>query len=182
MAGNNRCCQCTTRNCAGCACVQNQRPCTNCRASRCENRTQESEEEETPPIDGTPGIATQRNDGNGRDNAVGQHQPEVQPREEPIRRFWQSSSIEEAKEIIQGLYRKVIGFSPNNLFEIPTCNASKDLIKEITHLMNEYTSGTHIEEIALTTIATLPHLLCQGTHKKSKTTDDIKALKRRLEI
>ena len=102
--------------------------------------------------------------------------------EEPTRRFWQSVPIEEAKRSIEDMYKKVIRFSPNNLFEILISNATKDLIREITYLINEYIASTHLNAIALTTIATLPHLLCQRTHKKSKTSDDIKALKRRLEI
>ena len=174
MPETHRCCECTSRNCNRCVCARRQHPCTNCRpGARCQNRHQESEEDIIPPIDATPGVATQGNDDG--ENAVDQQQP-------AIRRFWQSLPSEEAKQKIEHMYKKVIGFSPNNLFEIPTCNATKDLIREITYLINEYTAGTHINEIALTTVATLPHLLCQRTHKKSKSSDDIKALKRRLEI
>ena len=89
---------------------------------------------------------------------------------------------EEAKTLTENIYNKLIAFSPSNLFSIPKCNATKELIKEFEFLIKEYTNGTYLQPIALKTLAILPHLICQRTHAKSKASDDIKAMKRRMEL
>ena len=56
------------------------------------------------------------------------------------------------------------------------------MIRETTFLIREYIRESHLSAHALKTLAILPHLLCQRTHEKSRTTEDRKALERRLEL
>lgn len=97
------------------------------------------------------------------------------------RRYWQTMSTIDAETVTENIYRKIVAFSPNNICEIPKCNATKELIKEIEFLIREYTNGTYLQPIALKIVAIIPHLICQKTHDKSKTTENVKAIKRRME-
>lgn len=49
----------------------------------------------------------------------------------------------------------MVTFSPNNIFEIPKCNAAKEFIKKITFLLGEYIHESHLQTIALKAITTL---------------------------
>ena len=78
------------------------------------------------------------------------------------------------------IYKKIVAFSPNNIFEIPSGNATKKMIREMTFLIREYTRESHLSTSALKTLAILPHLLCQRTYEKSRTGEDRKVLERRM--
>ena len=114
-------------------------------------------------------------------NSASEHgdQTEVIPREQ---RFWQRWNEQEAKDWVEEAYKRVVTFSPGNIFEPPKCNATKLLIEESTFLIRAFTTKTAIAPFALKTLALLPHLICQRTHRKSKTAEDTKAVRRRMEL
>ena len=96
-------------------------------------------------------------------------------------RFWQSWSLETAQEWVNNAYTYVVAFSPGNLFSPPKCTATKILTEEMTLLIRAYTNTSPAAPLALKTLAVLPHLMLQRTHKTSKCSENVKALQRRIE-
>ena len=96
------------------------------------------------------------------------------------KRFWEDKTAEEVEEVTENIYKKIVAFSPNNIFEMPSGNAAKKRIREMAFLIREYTRESNLSTNALKILAILPHLLCQRTHEKSRTVEDRKALERRM--
>ncbi|XP_037792733.1 uncharacterized protein LOC119588098 [Penaeus monodon] len=178
MTTTVRCCACTTRNCSNCICARSHRSCTNCRVGpTCQNKDHIHEERIEEQMETATGPQQEEDT-----TEHGIQQPATQERgEDPPRRYWQAMSLDEAKAVTESIYRKIIEFSPNNICEIPKSNATIDFIKEMEFLIKEYTNGTFLQSIALKVVAILPHLICQKTHSKAKTSDNIKAIKRRMD-
>lgn len=133
-------------------------------------------------------LGGQANEGAGDDQveggAGGERQGQGDQGEDASRelRFWQRWTLEETEEWVRDAYNHVVTFSPNNVFEAPRCNATKTLIEEKTYLIRAYNNSTQIAPYALKILAILPHLICQRTHKKSKQSEDVKAVQRRMEL
>ena len=64
-------------------------------------------------------------------------------------------------------YEKMV-FWRNNLFMLPTGNAGKKYIKEVTRLLNLWTQSTPLRSISLKAIHTMSALLSQKPSKTSK--------------
>ena len=122
-------------------------------------------------------IAEEREERDGRNGGEREIQPGTNGQE---KRYWEGETPEAVKEVTDNIYKKIVAFSPNNIFEIPSGNATKKMIREMTFLIREYTRESHLSTSALKTLAILPHLLCQRTHEKSRTGEDRKALERRM--
>lgn len=78
-------------------------------------------------------------------------------------------------------YEKIV-FWKKNLFILPTGNAGKNYIKEVTKLLNAWTQDSPLRQVSLKAIHTMPALLLQKPSKTSKSKDHLKALERRLEL
>ena len=78
-------------------------------------------------------------------------------------------------------YEKIV-FWKKNLFMLPTGNAGKNYIKEVTRLLNAWTHDTPLRLVSLKAIHTMPALLLQKPSKTSKSKDHLNALERRLEL
>lgn len=88
---------------------------------------------------------------------------------------WQTITIDDAFSLTNTIY--------SNIFDIFTkCNADREFIKDITLRLRGYIQESHLQLIALKAIATLPQVICQRTQSKSKTTEDVKVMQRRMEI
>ena len=74
-----------------------------------------------------------------------------------------------------GSYEKRV-FWRKNLFLLPTGNAEKRYIKEVTRLFNALTQDTPLRSISLKAIHTMPVLLLQNPSKTSKRRDHLDAL------
>ena len=98
------------------------------------------------------------------------------------KRYWEGKTPEEVKVVTDNIYKKIVAFTPNNIFEMPSGNATKRMMREITFLAREYARESHLSESALKILFILPHLLCQRTHEKSRTVEDRKALERRMQL
>ena len=70
--------------------------------------------------------------------------------------------------MIDNIYKKIVAFSPNNIFEMPRGNATKKMIREMTFLIREFTGESHLQTQALKKLAILPHLICQRTHENQR--------------
>ena len=97
-------------------------------------------------------------------------------------RFWQSWNVEAALEWVNSAYTQIVSFSQGNLFDPPKCGATKTLVEEMTLLIRAYTNTSHAAPLALKTLAVLPHLMLQRTHRKSKGSENVKAVQRRIEL
>lgn len=142
----------------------------------CQNQIQTGEE--TPESEGNGNGDTQA----AREERERGQQTTREGGETPPMRYWQATTIDEAIRLTDTMYNKIVTFSPSNIFEIPKCNAAKEFIKEINFLLREYIHASHLQPLAFKAIAILPHLICQRTHSKSKTTENVKAMERRMEM
>ena len=69
-----------------------------------------------------------------------------------------------------------------NIFMLPTGNAGKKYIKEVTRLLNAWTQNTPLRSISLKAIHTMLALLLQKPSKTSKSRDYLDALEKRLQL
>ena len=69
-----------------------------------------------------------------------------------------------------------------NIFMLPTGNAGKKYIKEVTRLLNAWTQNTPLRSISLKAIHTMLALLLQKRSKTSKSRDYLDALEKRLQL
>ena len=85
---------------------------------------------------------------------------------------WGDLSGEEFTKAIDDAYAQVIHWRPN-LFKIPSGACGKQLVTELTCLFNAFALDSEMESIALKAAMTLPALMLQKTHAKSKTRDHL---------
>ena len=90
--------------------------------------------------------------------------------------------MEAATRWVDATYSEIVGWTANNLFEPPKCTATKRIINEMVVLLNNYNRDTHLAPLALKMFFILPKLFFQKTHKKSKTSENVKAVTRRVDL
>ena len=81
--------------------------------------------------------------------------------------------------LINDAYDKVIKWR-KNLFKLPTGNAAKAFISELTKWLEHFNKNTELQGIALKVFHTLPSLLLQKPSKNSKSKEHLKKLEERL--
>ena len=69
-----------------------------------------------------------------------------------------------------------------NLFKLPSGNAGKRFICEMTRQINLFTTNSSLQPVALKCLMIMPHLLLQKPSLKSKSKDHTLALQRRLQL
>ena len=67
-----------------------------------------------------------------------------------------------------------------NLFEVPYGNLGRDFVSELARLFCEYANSSALEVVAIKAAVTMPSLLSQRPHNKSKEKESTACLKRRL--
>ena len=90
-------------------------------------------------------------------------------------------TLEEAKEKVQMIYNEAIFWKPN-FFELLKCLATKDLIKLMVDLVNDYVANATHLRLAMTTLTIMPQLLLQKQYELSPRTENIKCLERRIQL
>ena len=78
-------------------------------------------------------------------------------------------------------YEKIVLWR-KNLFMLPTGNAGKKYIKDVTRLLNTWTQDSPLRSISLKAIHNMLALLLQKPSKTSKSRDHLDALERRLQL
>ena len=71
-------------------------------------------------------------------------------------------------------------FWKQNLFEPPKCHLTKELIKLMVDLINDYVANAPHSNLAMTKLMIIPQLLLQKQHEHSTRTENIKCLERRI--
>ena len=94
---------------------------------------------------------------------------------------WGDLSGEDFTKVIDDAYAQVVHWRPN-LFKAPSGKCGKQFVAELTRLFNTFAMESDLESIALKAAMTLPSLMLQKPHVKSKTHDHIFCLQRRLSL
>ena len=76
---------------------------------------------------------------------------------------------------IDDAYAQVVHWRPN-LFKVPSGACGKQFIAELTHLFNAFAFESDLKAIAVKAAMTIPSLMLQKPHAKSKTQDHISCL------
>ena len=92
---------------------------------------------------------------------------------------WQDISGEEFSKAIDEAYSQTVHWIPN-LFMVPSGSSGKQFIGELAKLYDAFASESSYERFAIKSAMTMPMLLFQKPHSKSKTHDHISYLNRRL--
>ena len=88
-------------------------------------------------------------------------------------------TLDEAKDKVEAIYNEAM-FWKQNLFEPPKCHATKELIKLMVDLINDYVAIAPHSSLAMTKLMIIPQLLLQKQHEHSTKTENIKCLERRI--
>jgi len=94
---------------------------------------------------------------------------------------WGDGNGNEFTKDVDLIYGKIV-FWKKNIFMLPTGNAGKSYINELTRLLHSWTSKTALVDIALKAMMIMPSLLLQKPSRTSKAKDHLKALERRLDL
>ena len=95
---------------------------------------------------------------------------------------WKGLTEELTKEWVNRTYLETVGWPASNLFEPPKCAATAKIAKEMAILLNNFTQDTPYAPFALKVIFLLPKLFFQKTHQKAKMSENVKAVKRRVDL
>ena len=94
---------------------------------------------------------------------------------------WGDLLGEEFMKEIDDAYAQVVHWRPN-LFTVPSGACGKKFIAELTRFFNAFAMESDLESIALKAAMTLPSLVLQKPHAKSKTREHASCLQRRLSL
>ena len=100
--------------------------------------------------------------------------------QENQRMRWNGLEGELVESWVDDTYEELARWSPTNLFEPPTCAATKDFITETTRLISNFNVDSFLAPVALKILCLMPKLLLQKTHEKSKGSENTAALSRRM--
>ena len=78
-------------------------------------------------------------------------------------------------------YEKIV-YWKKNLFLLPSGQAGKSFIDEMSRLMNEWIRKSPLKDIAFKAIMVMPGLLLQKPSQKSKSKDDLTSLENRMKL
>ena len=88
---------------------------------------------------------------------------------------------EELSQTINTYYEEVVHWK-KNIFKIPSGNAGKAFVNELVRLLRAYSDDSAMEGIALKAVMTMPALLLQKPHTRSRAKEHTTHLDRRLHL
>ena len=203
------CCRCNgSGRCRGCSCAKAGRQCTSClplRKGQCCNATvstrdtniiieEDNQTIQTGPIEESDSTLTSLIDAH-------QYIQEVTPILEDITitngsnipqlptvnvvscstTMWGNLTGQEFSEAINSAYSQIVHWRPN-VFMVPSGNRGKQFIGNLAKLFDAYAQESSYEAFAIKAAMTMPALLLQKPHSKSKTKEHITCLSRRLTL
>ena len=95
--------------------------------------------------------------------------------------IWGESDSECFIPAISSAYKEIVHWR-RNIFMIPSGPSGKEFILEITTVLTAFVERYSLEPIALQAVMTMPALLLQKLHTRSKAKDHFHCLKLRLEV
>ena len=93
----------------------------------------------------------------------------------PFGKMTYSQASEEFSKAIDEAYSQTVHWLPN-LFMLPSGSSGKQFIGELAKLYDAFASESTHESFAIKAVMTMPALLLQKPHSKSKTRDHISCL------
>ena len=94
---------------------------------------------------------------------------------------WGDVSGEVFSNAINDAYREIVHWKPN-LFKVPSGASGKHFIAELARLFDAFAAESAFEAFTMKAAMTLPALMLQKPHAKSKARDHIACLERRLTV
>ena len=94
---------------------------------------------------------------------------------------WHNLNGQEFVTLITSAYQEIVHWKPNH-FMIPSGAQGKHFVNKLVHLLNAFATESPLESFAITAAMTMPALLLQKPHARSKSKDHIKCLSRRLHL
>ena len=94
---------------------------------------------------------------------------------------WHTLSGEEFATAVDAAYDQIVHWK-SNLFKVPSGASGKRFVGELARLFSAFATESTLEAIAIKAAMTMPALLLQKPHAKSKTREHITCLSRRLEL
>ena len=88
---------------------------------------------------------------------------------------------EELSQTINTYYEEVVHWK-KNIFKIPSGNAGRAFVNELVRLLRTYSDDSAMEGIALKVAMTMPALLLQKPHTRSRAKEHTTHLDRRLHL
>lgn len=83
---------------------------------------------------------------------------------------WGNVDGETITQRINEAYSEIVHWR-HNLFKVPSGKAGTQFVEELARLLTTYADGTPLENIAMKAVMTMPALLLQKPHPKSRSTD-----------
>jgi hypothetical protein len=94
---------------------------------------------------------------------------------------WNEALEQDISTALSSAYMEIVHWKPN-LFMVPSGIQGKAFVNELARMFNAFANESALESIAITAAMSMPALLLQKPHVKSKTKDHICCLRRRLEL
>ena len=94
---------------------------------------------------------------------------------------WNHLSGTEFSKLIDAIYNETVKWR-KNLFKLPSGNAAKQFISELSLWLEHFNRGTEFQGIALKVYMILPNLLLQKPSRTSKAKDHLQKLADRLNL
>ena len=94
---------------------------------------------------------------------------------------WGNLSGHEFSSAIDGAYSEIVHWRPN-LFKVPSGASGKRFVGELARLFEAFAAESAFEAFALKAAMTLPAMVLQKSHAKSKSRDHVSCLQRRLAL
>ena len=188
-------CQCSSpqQKCIACICVRDNVRCRGCRkGDRCQNPLGRDPPQGGEETGAQAALNPDNSDSDDSEDEPEQPDLEVSGPVAPSQGApdvdngppgsWKGLPRDGALSWVRETYSEIVKWSPLNLFEPPPGGATKEMIREMTSLISDYTNDSPLAPIALHAVAIIPQLFCQRTHSKSKQKEDAAALRRRVSM
>ena len=197
------CCRCngSSGRCINCICARSGRKCDDClplRRGRCENadQTDQTPVDDQTRDEGNHSVPERNSTSDHRPSELSEPDPEVPPEHDPrshpqdLPTFekigppnyqWGNVDGETITQRINQAYNEIVHWR-RNLFKVPSGKAGTQFVEELARLLTAYAEGTPLQNIAMKAVMTMPALLLQKPHPKSRTTDHSECLKKRFAL
>ena len=190
------CCRCNRQGlCKGCACVKSDRLCVDCQPSRlgtCQNLTgclavrTPTYEQHQPVTCANDQLQTGKEISQtaAEDSHIPSPTMRALPSFKPMsfeESTWQDLTGHEFSVAIDDAYSQIVHWR-KNLFKVPSGASGKRFVAELARLFEAFAMESALEAFAIKAAMTMPALILQKPHAKSKTRDHITCLHRRLAL
>ena len=95
--------------------------------------------------------------------------------------MWDRVSAVTQEELVEKIYNATLHLQSHNFFMPNPGLAMKNMITEMTDLINAYTQNSPVQKQSLQMLMSMPKLLLQKEHRKSRARENNNAFKRRME-